>query len=72
MICVLCGEQVEDGEIVLELKQYRHFKLRSGTEIRSPVAFDDGTMTRFVHHLCPTEFGAPLALIGADGARTDV
>jgi hypothetical protein len=73
MICCLCGEPIELGQVFIHIQQYkRGWSPRLQEEVYAPLPLEDGTNSKTVHPLCPAEFGVPLTLIGADGSRSDV
>jgi hypothetical protein len=73
MICCLCGETFEPGEALILISQYR-FAINqvNGQEVLIPIPLEDGTDRKLAHPVCPGKYGAPLALVGADGGWSDV
>jgi hypothetical protein len=73
-ICCLCGAPVlaEEGELALEFRLVRRMtnKLTGKTQY-VPVQMENGSRVRYTCPVCPAQFGAPLALVGAD-ERNDV
>lgn len=71
MICCLCGAYIVPGDYVVRLNQMRVVESPEGKDSLVSVPFEDGTYKKIAHSVCPVYYGAPLALVGADG-RTDV
>jgi hypothetical protein len=73
MICCLCGEPLQEGDLILRLRLEKEiWSPHLEKFVRVQADFEDGSKDKTVHPYCPVEFGAPLSLVGADGGRQDV
>lgn len=71
MVCCLCGETIQVGDYYVSLNQNRAI-VRECNIVGVQVPFEDGSFKKNAHSICPAFYGAPLALIGAQGDRSDV
>lgn len=72
MICCICGEVLELGDLLIQVTQFRlGLNQFTGQIMLVPFPMEDGSETRMAHTICPIAMGAPLSLVGAD-MRNDV
>jgi hypothetical protein len=71
MICCLCGAYIVPGDYVVRVNHLRVVADPAGNDALVSVPFEDGTFRKIAHSVCPALYGAPLALLGANG-RFDV
>ena len=67
MLCCICGETIELGDLFVQVSQYRlGLSVQAGRTLFEPFRMEDGSFNKFAHSLCPALSGAPLSLVGAD------
>jgi hypothetical protein len=70
MQCCICGEDFQDGDMIIRVTAHRF-------ESEGPVynllrsRFEDGSDEKLSHMSCPIVAGGPMALIGATGERNE-
>jgi hypothetical protein len=72
MICCICGEELELGDIIIQITQFQlGFNHLTSETLMIPISMEDGSTNKLAHSICPALMGAPLGLVGA-GERLDV
>lgn len=71
LICALCGEPIDVGDAVIIVHQAQALRSLGGGLRLAERRMGDGSLQKICHLICPPEFGAPLAMLGAD-RRPDV
>lgn len=67
MICCICGDDLELGDMVIQVTQFQFgFNHITGQIMMIPSPMEDGSDSKFSHTICPIIHGAPLSLVGAD------
>lgn len=65
-VCSLCGEPIEELDQVIVVHQAQVRLNASGGLKLVETRLENGLLKVVMHLLCPVEFGAPLAVIGAE------
>lgn len=67
MICCLCGEEIQNGDLFIRIRIHRLLGERElGPPLLLHERMEDGSMEKEACLTCPAEYGAPLELVGAD------
>jgi hypothetical protein len=70
--CCLCGEAILLGDYFISITQRRSVVNAYAEIMDVQVPLEDGSFTKHAHSVCPALYGAPMALVGANGEKNDI